>query len=146
MLNTRSNPDCNKEIHRSFLCLSSLVKRLEFLSLQMPSSRALCNRFHSHLSDVLRGLCGWLSLTVWCTYWILLVSVPSAFGAVTFLTTSAPGGQSLYFQFPDPFSYLYYSLFHVSLACLSFSKRQKQCGFFSWHFTQSQLQCPVYSR
>ena len=29
-----------RKIHKSFLCLSSLVKRLEFLSLQMPSSRA----------------------------------------------------------------------------------------------------------
>lgn len=47
-----------------------------------------------------------------------------------FLTIPAPGCQSLYVEFPDPFSYFCSSLFHVSLACLSFSKRQKQCVFF----------------
>lgn len=46
-----------------------------------------------------------------------------------FLTVSAPGCHSLYLSFLTPVTYLYYSLFHVSLACLSFSKRQKQVAF-----------------
>lgn len=73
------------------------------------------------------GACTWFFLSLCLLPSMTSLSLPQS--KKTFLTVSAPGCRSLYFEFPDPFSYLYYSLFHVSVACLSFSKRQKQCVF-----------------
>lgn len=136
-VNIEAKPNCSKKIHKIFLCVNSLIKKLEFLSHykchysypKIPSPLQWCpTSQHMQLTQLytsgpLLDSSGFRAL---CLQW-LSSHFPES--QKPFLTVSAPGCHSLCLKFTDPFSYLCYSLFHVSLPCLSSSKRQKQCGF-----------------
>lgn len=80
ILDIKCNPDCNNDIHKSLLCIGSLIKKLEFLSPCEFHYSYLENKwFHSYLNDVLLlSMYSWLNLT--CSVYI----VDSCFSALAF--------------------------------------------------------------